>query len=99
MAGRTQGVQVKIYDQSYQLRSDSGEDYTRQLAKSVDATMRAIAEKTKTYDSLRLAVLSALHFADECERLREHHDRLQEAVVEETRKISEALEGALKKAG
>ena len=99
MAGKTQGVQVKIYDQSYQLRSDSGDDYTRQLAKSVDATMRTIADKTKTYDSLRLAVLAALHFADECERLREHHDRLQEAVVEKTRRISEALDGAMKKAG
>ena len=99
MSGKAQGVQVKIYDQSYQLRSDSGEDYTRQLAKSVDATMRTIADKTKTYDSLRLAVLAALHFADKCERLREHHDQLQEAVVEKTRRISEALDGAMKKAG
>ncbi|HEY7679152.1 MAG TPA: cell division protein ZapA [Terriglobia bacterium] len=97
MAGKADSVQVKIYDQSYQLRSDSGDDYTRHLAKSVDATMRTIAEKTRTYDSLRLAVLAALHFADECERLRNHHDQLQEAVREKTQRLSEALDGALKK--
>lgn len=99
MAGKPQGIQVKIYDQAYQLRSDSGEDYTRQLAKSVDGAMRTIAEKTHTYDSLRLAVLAALHFADKCERLREQHDQLQQAVVQKTQRISEALEAALKKAG
>jgi cell division protein ZapA (FtsZ GTPase activity inhibitor) len=99
MVGKTQGIRVQIYDQYYQLRSDSDDAYTRDLAQSVDAAMRAIAEKTSTYDSLKLAVLAALHFADECERTRQKHDRLLERVVDMSRQVGKALDGAVKKAG
>ena len=99
MAVKPQGIRVEIFDQSYTLRSDSDEQYTRDLARSVDETMRSIGEKTHTYDSLRLAVLAALHFADECARLRERHSRLEAAVLEKTARCSEALEAALRKAG
>ena len=99
MAGKSQGVRVQIYDQYYQLRSEADESYTRELAQSVDTTMRAIAEKTKTYDSLRLAVLAALHFADECERHRQRHERLNQRVAEKSLEFAQALDGAARKAG
>jgi cell division protein ZapA (FtsZ GTPase activity inhibitor) len=99
MAGKSEGIRVQIYDQYYQLRSDTNEKYTRELAQSVDSVMRTIGEKTKTYDSLRLAVLAALHFADECERLRERHDELSARVSERSRELGRALDAAMKKAG
>lgn len=99
MPGKSQGVRVEIYDHVYTLRSGPDEEYTQQLAKSVDATMRTIAEKTHTYDSLRLAVLAALHFADECERWRQRHAKLQEIVAEKSLRFSEALDGVAKKEG
>jgi cell division protein ZapA len=57
-------VTVEIYDQTYHL---SGEDtaHVRQLAERVDAKMRAVAAQGRTVDSLRVAVLAALNFADE----------------------------------
>ncbi|MGD0893650.1 MAG: cell division protein ZapA [Terracidiphilus sp.] len=57
-------VTVEIYDQSYHL---SGQDveHIRQLAERVDAKMRAVAAQGRTVDSLRVAVLAALNFADE----------------------------------
>jgi cell division protein ZapA (FtsZ GTPase activity inhibitor) len=98
MAVKPQGIRVEIFDQSYMLRSDSDEQYTQELARSVDATMRSIGEKTHTFDSLRLAVLTALHFADECERIRARHARLEAAVLEKTQRCNEALDAALRKA-
>lgn len=99
MAVKSQGIRVQIYDQYYQLRSESDDAYTRELAQVVDAAMRTIAEKTSTYDSLKLAVLAALHFADECERLKQRHDRLNERIAEKSQQIGEALDGALRRAG
>ena len=99
MAGKSEGIRVQIYDQYYQLRSESDDTYTRELAQSVDAAMRAIGEKTKTVDSLRLAVLAALHFADECERLRQRHSRLNQSVAEKSLRIAKALDGAVRKSG
>ncbi|MGD0736573.1 MAG: cell division protein ZapA [Terracidiphilus sp.] len=57
-------VTVEIYDQTYHL---SGQDteHIRQLAERVDAKMRAVAAQGRTVDSLRVAVLAALNFADE----------------------------------
>jgi cell division protein ZapA (FtsZ GTPase activity inhibitor) len=98
MADKSKGIRVQIFDQYYQLRSDSEETYTRELAQAVDTTMRTIAEKTNTFDSLRLAVLAALHFADECERIRREHQRLNGLVAEKSGRLAKALDSAVKKA-
>jgi len=87
-----QGIRVEIYDRVYHLRSAAEEKYTRQLAKSVDAAMRSIAEKTQTIDSLRLAVLAALHFADQCEQLKQRYEKLNEAVSEKSLELRQALD-------
>jgi len=57
-------VTVEIYDQIYHLYGQNP-DHIRALAARVDATMRAVAAQGHTADSLRLAVLTALNFADE----------------------------------
>jgi cell division protein ZapA (FtsZ GTPase activity inhibitor) len=98
MADHEQGFRVEIYDRVYHLRSAAEEKYTRQLAKSVDAVMRSIAEKTQTVDSLRVAVLAALHFADQHERLKQRYEKLNGMVSEKSLKIREALETARKDA-
>lgn len=95
MASKTLAVRVDIYDQPYNLRTDSDESYTRQLAQQVDTTMRTIGEQTKSYDSVKLAVLAALHYADECQRLKQRYERLQGAVAEKAVRYTEALEEGL----
>ena len=92
MAPSSQGIRVEIYNRVYQLRSGPDQDYTERLAKAVDAAMRSLAEKTHTYDSLRLAVLAALHFADECEQLRERYEKLNTAVSEKSLAFRQVLE-------
>ena len=94
MADHGQGIRVEIYDRVYHLRSAAEEQYTRQLAKSVDAAMRSIAERTQTVDSLRLAVLAALHFADQAEQFRERYEKLKEIVSEKSTEYRKALESA-----
>lgn len=61
-------VTVEIYDQTYHL-SGQDADHLRRLAAQVDAKMRAVAEHGRMADSLRVAVLAALNFADELARL------------------------------
>lgn len=97
MADHGQGIRVEIYDRVYHLRSAAEEQYTRQLAKSVDAAMRSMAEKTQTIDSLRLAVLAALHFADQSEQFRERYEKLKQIVSEKSLEYRKALESAREK--
>lgn len=67
-----QAVTVEIYDQTYRLRA-SDPAYIEKLAATVDAKMRAVAQHGRTVDSLRVAVLAALNFADELARLTERY--------------------------
>lgn len=79
-------VSVDIYDQTYHL---SGPDpaQIQQLAARVDACMRSVASASRTADSLRVAVLTALNFADEASRAEE---RLQQLGA--TREAAESAE-------
>ena len=92
MTDQGQGIRVEIYDHMYHLRSAADEKYTRELAKSVDAVMRSLSEKTQTVDTLRLAVLAALHFADQCERFKHRYEKLNGVVSEKSLELREALE-------
>lgn len=71
----TNSISVDIYDQTYHLR---GQDtaYIARLAEMVDNKMRAVAARSNTADSLRVAVLAALNIADELVTLEEKYEAL-----------------------
>ena len=71
----TKAVAVEIYDQIYHLRG-TDPAYIEQLARVVDAKMRAVSALGNTVDSLRVAVLAALNISDELEALRQRYDAL-----------------------
>ena len=64
-------VQVYIFNQTYNLRSGSDEEYVRRVASRVDERMRQISSMAPYHDPMRVAVLAALHMADELEQARE----------------------------
>jgi len=72
-------VSVEIYDQVYHLRG-SDPAYIENLAASVDAKMRTVAQQGTTVDSLRVAVLAALNIADELQRMRQRYESLSGSV-------------------
>lgn len=79
-------VSVDIYDQTYHLSGpDPGQ--IQRLAARVDACMRSVASASRTADSLRVAVLTALNFADEAARAEE-----QLRLLGATRDAAEAAE-------
>jgi len=96
----TSGVRVVIYDQVYHIRptSDSDPQHIERLARYVDNRMRAIAGKTRDVDSLRVAVLTALHIADVFHILKSQHDALRAAVSEKSAEFSRMLEKEIRKA-
>jgi cell division protein ZapA len=86
------GIRVEIYDQSYYMRGDLDPDYIRKLAQFVDAKMRSIAARTRTVDSLRLAVLAALNMADECYQMRAKVEQVEQKMTECSGVLDELLE-------
>src|SRR5436189_5068030 len=65
-----QSIRVEIYNQTYSIRSDGDNEYIYDLAEYVDRKMREISSGTLTVDSLKVAILAALHIADEFYQLK-----------------------------
>lgn len=89
-------IRIDIFDQSYNLRGDD-EHYVQQLAAYVDGKMRAIAEQTRTIDSMRVAVLAALNIADELHALRNRQSDLEGQIRQRTERALDLVEQALKR--
>jgi cell division protein ZapA len=98
VAKDAEGVRVIIYDQEYFVRGAMDEEYIQKLGKLVDTKMRAIAGRTRTVDSLRLAVLAALNIADEYHQIKARYEETTKRVDEKVEECSRILDRFLKEA-
>lgn len=92
-----QTVQVTIFHQTYTLRTSGDEEEVQQLADSVDRLMSAIAARSASADSLRIAVLACLHLADRLRSIENELAQLRQRVEEKSERfrllLDQALEG------
>lgn len=64
-ANEIRPVPVTIFGQEYTLRTDEDGAYIEGLASYVDERMRLVADRTRTADTAKIAILAALNIADE----------------------------------
>jgi cell division protein ZapA len=89
-------MQVDIYNQSYSIRSDGDEEYLKRLATYVDSKMREIASGTLTVDSLKVAILAALHIADEYHQLKLIHEQTDAQLASRSAEAADMLDRILR---
>ena len=95
-APQTPTIRVEIYNQTYNIRSDGDSEYITQLAEFVDSRMREISSGTLTVDSLKVAILAALHIADELHRLKRLHEQADSQLASRSAECAEMLDRLLK---
>lgn len=92
-----QTVNIRIYNQTYSIRtSDGNVERTMRLAEMVDQRMYEITNGALTSDSLRVAILAALHLADELERANGKFEELNRSVGVRSGACVELLDQLLK---
>jgi cell division protein ZapA len=89
-------IRVEIYNQTYSIRSDGDSEYIMRLADFVDKRMRDISSGTLTVDSLKVAILAALHIADELHRLKSVHESADAQLASRSTECVEMLDKLLK---
>ena len=91
-------IEIEIYRQKYRIKVKGEEDekYISHLTSYVDQKMREVAVKSKSVDSLKIAVLAALNIADEFFLSQKKLDQLNEVLGHMENEI-EGLEVVLKK--
>ncbi|MCJ7459084.1 MAG: cell division protein ZapA [candidate division Zixibacteria bacterium] len=92
---KKQTIKVNIYGQEYPIRSDADAAYVQQIAEYVDRKMKEVAEKVPARIHSQLAVLTALHIADEFFKEREDKEKKLSEVEEKTQSLIEWLDAKL----
>jgi len=92
---KKQSIKVNIYGQEYPIRSDADATYVQQIAEYVDRKMKEVAEKVPARIHSQLAVLAALHIADELFKEREDKEKKLSEVEEKTQSLIEWLDAKL----
>ncbi len=91
-----QSIRVEIYNQTYSIRSDGDNEYIMHLAEYVDGKMREISSGTLTVDSLKVAILAALHIADEFYQLKNTQAQTDAQLATRSAECAEMLDRVLK---
>ena len=91
-----QTIKVEIYNQTYSIRSDGDNEYIQDLALYVDSKMREISSGTMTVDSLKVAILAALHIADEYYQIKFNQEQADQQLGIRSSECSERLDRLLK---
>ena len=75
-------LEIEIFDQKYRIRVKGEEDekYINHLTSYVDQKMREVALKSKSADTIKIAVLAALNIADEFLLSQKKLDKLNEVI-------------------
>jgi len=89
-------IEIEIYKQKYRIKVKGEEDekYISHLTSYVDQKMREVAVKSRSVDTLKVAVLAALNIADEFFLCQKKMDQLNEVIGHMEDEI-EGLEGFL----
>ncbi len=86
-------VRVNIFNQTYSLRSASGDGaHVERVARLVDERMRAVADGLAVHDVAKVAVLTALNLADELEGLKSFYEAELREVLDRARAEEEEEE-------
>jgi cell division protein ZapA len=68
-------VEVKIFNQIYNLRTNREVEHIKRIAGLVDERMRLISAHATAHDLAKIAIFAALNIADELSDTREHYER------------------------
>jgi len=86
------GVNVEIMGQSLTVASDADDGWVRSLAGTVDEKIKRLRASGQTVSSINLAILAALNFADELERLKQEHRELIDGIEAMKDRLAAAID-------
>lgn len=89
-ANRT--TEVNIFGQTYNIQGGGNEEQARQAAELVDEKMNLIASQVRSPDRFRVAVLAALHLADEYLTAQQRVADVEQSVTAKSQRITALLD-------
>jgi len=90
--GKERLVEIKVFGQTYTVKTDAEEDYIQEVARYVNEKMEEVLTKTKSVSTLNVAILTALNIADDLLKEKEKRTALRREVEAKSKDLVEKIE-------
>ena len=90
--GKERLVEIKVFGQTYTVKTDAEEDYIQEVARYVNEKMEEVLKKTKSVSTLNVAILTALNIADDLLKEKEKRIDLLREVEAKSKDLVEKID-------
>jgi len=90
--GKERLIEIKVFGQTYTVKTDAEENYIQEVAKHVNEKMEEVLRKTKSVSTLNVAILTALNIADDLLKEREKRIALLREIEAKSRDLVEKID-------
>jgi cell division protein ZapA len=90
--GKERLVEIKVFGQTYTVKSDAEEDHIQEVAQYVNEKIDDVLKKTKSISSLNVAILTALNLADDLLKEKERRAALLRAIERKSKELTEKID-------
>jgi len=90
--GKERSVEIKVFNQTYTVKTDAEEDHIQEVARYVNEKMEEVLKKTRSVSTLNVAILTALNIADDLLREKQKRVALVEEVEMKSKDLAEKID-------
>lgn len=90
--GKERLVEIKVFGQTYTVKTDAEEDHIQKVAQYVNEKMEEVLKKTRSVSTLNVAILTALNIADDLMREKEKRIELLREVESKSKELIEKID-------
>ena len=90
--GKERLVEIKVFGQTYTVKTDAEEDHIQEVARHVNEKMEEVLKKTRSVSTLNVAILTALNIADDLLKEKEKRVALLKEIEMKSKDLAEKID-------
>ena len=90
--GKERLVDIKVFGQTYTVKTDTEEDHIQEVARYVNEKMDEVLKKTRSVSTVNVAILTALNIADDLLREKERRIALLREIETKSKELAEKID-------
>jgi len=90
--GKERLVEIKVFGQTYTVKTDAEEDHIQEVARYVNGKIDEVLKKTRSVSTLNVAILTALNIADDLLREKEKRMALLREIEQKSEDLAEKID-------
>lgn len=90
--GKERLVEIKVFGQTYTVKTDAEEDHIQEVARYVNEKMEEVLKKTRSVSTMNVAILTALNIADDLLKEKERRIALLREIETKSKDLAEKID-------